>query len=312
VSALSQPFVVVGESLVDVVVPLRGPTTREPGGSPLNVAVGLARLDVPALMMTRFGDDDDGRRIGEHARASGVVFDPDSVKPGLVTSTSTAHLDADHAASYTFDLTWDLPPRELPDDATGLHIGSLGAVLPPGNQVVRDLVRQAEDAELFVSYDPNVRPAFVGDAADCWQQVLELSHRARLVKVSEDDLRLLHPDTPLDEPAAALLGGTAELVVVTHGARGATAYREGGCIEAPGCPVDVVDTVGAGDSFMAALIAVLLEWEVAGPGRDRLRALDEDRLRTLLVAAGRAAAVTCGRRGPDPPRRSELPVTWPA
>lgn len=304
-------FVVVGESLVDVVTPQHGGTTREPGGSPLNVAVGLARLDVPTLLITRIGDDADGRLVAAHARASGVVLDPGSVQPDLVTSTARALLDADHAASYTFDLAWDLPPRQLPDDASGLHVGSLGAILPPGNAAVLDLLRQAEDAELFVSYDPNVRPAFVADTGRCWRLVTELADRARLVKVSEDDLRLLHPDAGVDDLAGALLGGATELVVVTHGARGATAYREGSKVAAPGGGVEVVDTVGAGDSFMAALLAVLLEWEVTGPGPGRLRALDEDRLRTLLVAAGRAAAVTCGRRGADPPRRSELPLTWP-
>lgn len=305
-------FVVVGESLVDVVTPLHGETTREPGGSPLNVAVGLSRLDVPTLLITRIGDDPDGRLVAEHARASGVVLDPGSLQPGLVTSTAVARLDADHAASYTFDLSWDLAPRPLPDDATGLHVGSLGAVLPPGRQAVHDLVRQAEDAELFVSYDPNVRPAFVGDASRCWEDVVELARRARLVKVSEDDLRLLHPEAPVDDLAVGLLSGATELVVVTHGARGATAYCDGSTVQAPGSPVHVVDTVGAGDSFMAALLAVLLEWEVTGPGAGRLRALDEERLRALLVAAGRAAAATCGRRGADPPRRAELPLTWPA
>lgn len=309
---MTERFVVVGESLVDVVTPQRGRTTREPGGSPLNVAVGLARLDVPTLLITRFGDDADGRLVAEHARRSGVVVAPGSVQPGLVTSTATALLDADHAASYSFDLAWDLPPTGLPDDATGLHVGSLGALLPPGDTTVHDLVRQAAEAELFVSYDPNVRPAFVGDVGRCWGKVSGLSQRARLVKVSEDDLRLLHSDAPLDDLAGALLTGATELVVVTHGARGATAYRDGSKVEAPGRAVEVVDTVGAGDSFMAALLAVLLEWQVTGPGPGRLQALDEDRLRTLLVAAGRAAAVTCGRRGADPPRRAELPLTWPA
>ncbi|HEU5045654.1 MAG TPA: carbohydrate kinase [Nocardioidaceae bacterium] len=304
-------FVVAGESLVDVVTPQRGPLTREPGGSPLNVAVGLARLDVPTLLITRIGDDGDGRLVEEHARSSGVVLDPGSVHPGLVTSTATALLDADHAASYTFDLAWDLPPRELPDDAVGLHVGSLGALLPPGDAAVHDLVRQAEEAELFVSYDPNVRPAFVGDVGRCWGKVAALAQRARLVKVSEDDLRLLHPDEPLDDVAAAMLVGATELVVVTHGAEGATAYRDGSKVNAPGSRVEVVDTVGAGDSFMAALVAVLLEWEVTAPGPGRLQALDEDRLRTLLVAAGAAAAATCARRGADPPRRSELSLTWP-
>jgi fructokinase len=309
---MTRRFVVVGESLVDVVVPRHGATTREPGGSPLNVAVGLARLDVPTLLITRIGDDPDGGLVADHARASGVELAEGSVQPGLVTSTATALLDDDHAADYTFDLTWDLPPQRLPEDLIGLHVGSLGATLPPGSQVVRDLVARARSEDVFVSYDPNVRPAFVDDVEQCWQQVLDVAGHARLVKVSEEDLRLLHPDGDADELARALLSGDdTELVVVTHGAGGATGYSDGSRVEAPGGSVEVVDTVGAGDSFMAALIAVLLEWELTGEGPDRLRAVDEERLLALLTAAGRAAAVTCSRRGANPPTRAELPLTWP-
>jgi len=99
--------------------------------------------------------------------------------------------------------------------------------------------------------------------------------------------------------------------VVTHGGRGATAYSDGSRVQAPGGQVAVVDTVGAGDSFMAALVAVLLEWELTGEGPGRLRAIDEDRLRALVTAASRAAAVTCSRRGASPPTRADLPLTWP-
>ncbi len=306
-------FVVVGESLVDVVVPRQGRTTREPGGSPLNVAVGLARLGVPTQLITRVGDDPDGRLVVDHATASGVRLADGAVQPGLATSTATARLDADHAADYTFELGWDLPAQRLPEGLSGLHVGSLGSSLLPGRETVRDLVRQAEEADVFVSYDPNVRPAFVDDPEQWWRGVVELASRARVVKVSEEDLRLLRPQQPAEGLAHTLLAGAAtELVVVTHGARGATAYSNGSRVEAPGSRVSVVDTVGAGDSFMAALIAVLLEWEVTGGGADTLRALDEDRLRSLLTAAGRAAAATCARRGADPPTRAELPLTWPA
>ena len=310
---MTRHFVVAGESLVDVVVTRRGRTTREPGGSPLNVAVGLARLDAPTLLVTRVGDDPDGRLVVDHARASGVQLAEGSVQPGLATSTATAQLDDDHAADYTFDLTLDLPAQQLPEEPTGLHVGSLGASLPPGSRAVADLVAQAQAAGAFVSYDPNVRPAFVEDAERCWQEVHGLAGRARLVKVSEDDLRLLRPDDDIDELARTLLAGEdTELVVVTHGGQGATAYSDGSRVDALAGQVEVVDTVGAGDSFMAALIAVLLEWGLTGEGSGRLRAIDEDRLRALLTAASRAAAVTCSRRGANPPTRAELPLTWPA
>jgi fructokinase len=282
--------VVVGESLVDVVLPQHGRMSREPGGSPFNVAVGLARLAVPTVLITRVGADPDGRLDTAHARDSGVRLAAGSVRPDLVTSTSTARLDADHAASYTFELCWDLPSQLLPADAAGLHVGSIASYLPPGHLAVHDLARQADAAGVFVSYDPNIRPAFIDDPEQCWQQVVDLAGRARLVKTSDEDLRPVAELDCIDTLARTLLAGPAtELVVVTHGGRGATAYVDGARVEVPGHPVQVVDTVGAGDSFMAALLAVLTDWGCVAAGPGSLRALDQSRLTRLLAAAGRAA-----------------------
>lgn len=307
----SGPFVVAGESLVDIVLPADGEPVVAPGGSPLNVAVGLARLEVDTVLMTRLGDDEHGRLVARHATDSGVRLDGSVVAPGHRTSTATARLDDDHAASYEFDLTWDLEQRPLPPEAVGLHVGSLGAVLRPGRETVLDLLAQADGG--FVSYDPNVRPAFVTDPAQTWRDVAEVAARARLVKCSEEDLAALRPD---EEEAALveelLAAGATELVVVTKGARGATAYRDDLRVDVPAPATDVVDTVGAGDSFMAALLAVLSDWELLTLGEGSLAALGEHRLTLLLEGATQAAAVTCARRGANPPTRPELPSTWPA
>jgi fructokinase len=306
----SPPFVVVGESLVDIVTTPDGARTHAVGGSPMNVAVGLARLDVPSLLVTRVGDDEHGRAVAEHLRASGVELAASSVVPGSRTSTATARLDPGNAASYDFDLAWELAPRRLPD-AMGLHVGSLGTWLPPGREAVHGLVAQAVAAELFVSYDPNIRPAFLTDIGRAWREVVSLAGDSRLVKVSDEDLRLLRPGQPLDELARELLAGEqTELVLVTCGGDGAVAFREGVEVSAPAPPTDVVDTVGAGDSFMAAALAIVVGWELLAPGM--LAALDEDPLHTLLDGAMVAAAATCSRRGANPPRCSELPPTWPA
>ena len=304
-------FVVVGESLVDVVLPVDGPEVDAPGGSPLNVAVGLARLEVPTLLVTELGDDEHGRLVAEHATASGVLLAEGAVAPGRRTSTATARLDARHAATYSFDLVWDLPPRRLPEDAAGLHVGSLGAVLRPGRDAVLDLVAQAGDH--FVSYDPNVRPAFVEDPEQTWRDVTEVAARARLVKCSEEDLDALRPGQGEEALVAELLEADAtELVVVTRGGAGATAHLKGQRVDVPAPGVAVVDTVGAGDSFMAALLAVLSDWELTALGPGSLEMLDRDRVALLLEGAALAAAVTCGRRGASPPTRRELPPTWPA
>lgn len=305
------PVVVVGEALVDVVVPLQGERSEAVGGSPLNVAVGLARLDVPTLLITRVGDDEHGRWVADHVRESGAELSGSSVVPGTRTSTATAYLDERQAARYEFDLVWDLENHVLPD-ARALHVGSLGATLLPGRRAVADLVRQAQDSELFVSYDPNIRPAFISDTEKTWQDLAEIASLSRLVKISDEDFIALRPDTPVEKLAHELLvGGTTELVVVTHGPGGASAFAPDFSVHRPATRVDVVDTVGAGDSFMAALLAILDDWNVPADGPGALDALDEDHIGLLLHGAMVAAAVTCSRRGANSPTRQELPPTWP-
>lgn len=307
-------FLVVGESLVDIVVPADGgPRHNAVGGSCLNVAVGLARLDVPTTLVTRIGEDDLGRQVAEHVQASDVVLSPGSVVPGGTTSTATAHLDAEHAATYDFELEWDLPAVELPADVLGVHVGSLGAALEPGKAAVMDLVRRAVDADVFVSYDPNIRPFFLHDREAAWRDVCEIAGGARLVKLSDEDLRLLRPDAGEEDVCRALVAGEhTEVVVLTRGGQGATAYTEGATLHVPAPPTDVVDTVGAGDSFMAAMLAMLCDWDVPAGGEGALRALDDARVELLVRGAVAAAALTCSRRGANPPTRRELSPSWPA
>jgi fructokinase len=305
------PVVVVGEALVDVVVPVEGEPSSAVGGSPLNVAVGLARLGVPTLLITRIGDDEHGRWVADHVHASGAELSTTSVVPGSRTSTATAFLDEAHAARYEFDLVWDLDRHALPD-ARALHVGSLGASLLPGRCAVDDLVRQAQDSDLFVSYDPNIRPAFVTDPEATWRDLAEIASRVRLVKVSDEDLAAVRPESSVQDLTRELLaGGTTELVVVTHGADGASAYTPTFALHRPAPPTQVVDTVGAGDSLMAGLLTILDDWNVPADGPGALDALDEDHVALLLHGAMVVAAVTCSRRGAEPPTRRELPPTWP-
>ena len=292
-----------GEALVDVVVPVTGQSRRSPGGSPLNVAVGLARLGLETQLVTEIGDDDAGRMVLEHVRGSGVTVDDASVVPGATTSTATATLDEQGAATYSFELRWTLGPRTLPPDATALHVGSLGTALRPGRDTVLALVEQAVDAGILVTFDPNVRPTITPDAEQAWHEVLEVAEAADLVKLSDEDLEFLQPGTTIAAAASSLLRGRTRLVVVTSGGTGAFAVSPAGSVEVHSRPVDVVDTVGAGDSFMAALVAVVVQH-----GLDELH---DDRLEAYLSAAHEAAAVTVSRPGADPPRLGELPPGWP-
>ena len=305
---------VAGESLVDVVVPADGSARHDAvGGSCLNVAVGLARLDVPTVLVTRVGADAFGDLVVDHVRASDVGLAEGSVVPEGSTSTATAYLDDQHAATYDFEIVWDLPRQKLPPETLGVHVGSLGATLEPGRGSVVDLVRQAVADEVFVSYDPNIRPFFLDDPEAAWRDVQEIGASSRLVKLSDEDLRLLRPGSPEEDVCRALLAGEhTELVVLTRGGSGATAFTDGATIPVAAPPTDVVDTVGAGDSFMAAMLALLCDWDVVNGGEGALRALDDARVELLVRGAVTAAAVTCSRRGANPPTRRELPPAWPA
>ena len=161
-------FVAVGEALVDIVVPHTGETTVAPGGSPLNVAVGLSRLGLDAVLLTQIGDDERAQVIRAHLEASQVRLAPGSVLPGFATSAATARLDEHGAASYDFDLEWSLPAAALPEEAVALHVGSIGAALRPGRASVMDLVEQAVARDLLVTFDPNARPVFTPDAEQAW------------------------------------------------------------------------------------------------------------------------------------------------
>ena len=300
---------VVGESLVDVVVPPSGEPVRRPGGSPMNVAVGLARLDVPTRLVTRLGDDADGRLVREHLAASHVALADGTVDPSTTTGVATAHLDADGVATYDFAVTWDLPPTPLPADVRALHVGSIGAGVRPGRDAVVALAAEAHAAGLPVSFDPNARPAFTPDADVAWHDVLDLAASCDLVKLSDEDAAFFQPGREVLDVARAVLDRGPALVVVTGGGGVATAVsRTGVVVVAESRQVEVADTVGAGDSFMAALVAATLPDRAAGAWAE---GPTHSQVAEYLSAAHAAAAVTVTRRGADPPRLSELPPSWP-
>ena len=299
----SPRVVVAGEALVDVVLPASGDPEEAPGGSPLNVAVGLARLGVETLLVTELGDDGHGRLVRDHVLRSGVRLHADAVAAGRATSTATAHLDEHGSATYDFDLHWTLAPVELPEGVEAVHVGSVGALLRPGRDSVLGLATTAAQRGALVSYDPNARPALTPDPASTWQGVREVAAVADLVKLSDEDLAFLQPGSTPAEVAATFFTGGTRLVVVTHGGHGAVAMTPTLTVEVPSQRVQVVDTVGAGDSFMSALMAVAIEH-----GLDEL---DEDRLTAYLTAAHQVGQVTVSRRGADPPWRQELPPGWP-
>ena len=185
-------IVVAGESLIDVVVDRDGDSTETAGGSPLNVAVGLGRLDIRVTLISQTGHDERGGLVVQHVTASDVEIVTAPTGSGR-TSVATAHLGEDGGASYDFDLEWDLPRQELPV-CHALHVGSLGTLLEPGRESVLDLVEQACAREVFVSYDANLRETFIDDPDNTRRDVLALAQQCTLVKLSDEDAEVLGED----------------------------------------------------------------------------------------------------------------------
>ncbi len=299
---------VIGEALIDVVRTADGRVDEHPGGSPANVALGLARLGRGVDLLTWFGQDGFGDALTAHLTASGVAIVPGS-DGALHTSVAAATLDAHGAATYDFDLTWQVPASWEHPAATPpvVHTGSIAAVLEPGGPDVARILAAHHDTAT-ITYDPNVRPSLMPPAAATREIVENLVRLADVVKVSDEDLDWLAPDSDTDDTAREWAAEGRALVVVTRGGSGATAFTSDGMrVDVAAPPVVVADTVGAGDSFMGGLIDGL--WSANLLGADRrgaLAAADDVTIRTILERCVRIAAVTVSRPGANPPTAAEL------
>ena len=297
------PVLIIGEALVDIVA---GQAT--PGGSPANVAVGLARLGVPTELVTRIGTDPYGVQLAAHLTGNGVVLAPHTIEPGFPTSTATATLDREGVAAYEFDIHWEPPALALPADCPAVHTGSIATVLEPGATAIRSFLAGLADQPVTVTLDPNARPTITPDPVSTWAAVRELAATADLVKLSDEDCEFLRPGRSPDDIAAELLTvDRTQCVVITLGDAGAIGISRTTRVQVPAPVIEVVDTVGAGDSFMSALIAGLHNRDLLGP--NRLAGLNEKSLTEVVDYAIAAAAITCTRHGADPPTAAEHPAT---
>jgi fructokinase len=299
---------VIGESVIDIVQRPDGTTQEHVGGSPANVALGLARLGHQVTLATMIGDDERGARITSLLEQEGVRLSETGVAD-TPTSTATSLLDAEGAATYTFDLTWELTGDQHLEDLTHVHTGSIAATLEPGASAVLSTVQQARPGAT-ISYDPNIRPSLMGVAHEVRAKVEQIVGLSDVVKASEEDIAWLYDGTPGPQILRLwwLLG--PPLVVMTRGDGGALVglSRTGELISIDASAVEVVDTVGAGDSFMAGLLSGLLDAGLLGgtQSRDRLRSASLADVRPAVDRALACAAITVSRAGADPPHRAEL------
>jgi fructokinase len=274
----------------------------------MNVAVGLARLGRPTTLATWYGNDRRGELIATQLRESGVAPLPGSDK-ATRTPTARVSFDAYRSATYEFDLEWRMPPLGALSAAPVIvHTGSIGATLAPGAADVLDAVRILAP-HATVSYDPNARPQLIGGADANCSQIEACVACADIVKASAEDLEWLYGTA--DGVARRWLGSGEsgpKLLVVTQGADGVEAWTsQGAHVHVPSERVKVADTVGAGDSFMSALIHALWEAELLGAEhRTELSQLDEVRLTEVLAFCTHVAAITVSRPGANPPWLCEL------
>lgn len=296
---------VVGEALTDIVRSAGGEVSRRPGGSPANVAVGLARLGVGTELLTCLGADGPGERLRAHLVGAGVGLRTMTAAVPPATSSAHAVLDADGAAEYSFDLAWG-PGDFTPGPARLLHTGSLATVVAPGADQVLSALAATEPGTV-VSIDVNARPGLGLSRQQVRARLERVARHAHLVKLSDEDLEWVYPSASAEQVAERLHGLGVHLVVVTRGAKGCLLVAPRWRSELPATAVSVVDTIGAGDSFMSGLLFALL---ASGAESDLYDGtVSRVQAEAWATTALRCAAITVGRAGAQPPFAHELPAS---
>lgn len=307
---------VCGEALIDLVSTDGVHFTARPGGSPANVAIGLARLGVDVCLLARISRDSFGRTLRAYLGANGVRLDQ-AVSGTEPTTLAVASVGGDGNVEYEFRMSgsvdWQWSDAELPvalaPTVRVLHTGSLVLEMPPGDAVVeRLLARERARGQLALSYDPNIRQFRQLPSSQALARVERVVGLADVVKVSTEDLDWLLPGQSPESVVHRWLALGAELVVVTCGARGVVAGSGStGVLHCPARSVVVQDTVGAGDAFTAGLLAALVRRDLLRGRRFGLLAqLRAQVLGEALDFAQTGAALTCMRVGADPPTAVEI------
>ncbi|NQX11157.1 carbohydrate kinase [Microbacteriaceae bacterium VKM Ac-2855] len=288
----SAPILVIGEALIDI-VERDGERSEHVGGSPLNVALTLARLGRDATLVADIAADAHGTMIREHLGASGVTVIAGTAER---TPTALARIQPDGSARYEFDLTSN-PPVPDPSGYAHVHTGSIAAFLEPGAANIRSLFG-ALPVGVTASLDPNIRASIIGPHAEVLPAFEALAARCDIVKLSDEDAEWLYPTVQLDEVLSRILELGARLAVITRGGEGLLLASAITRVNVSAARIVVADTIGAGDSAMGAIIDEAL--------RGGLDVLDGPALTRIGHWAARVAGITTSRHGANPPLRAEV------
>lgn len=280
------------------------------GGAVFNTAIALGRLGAPTGFLGGLSRDMFGETLATALERAGVdhSLSPRSDRPTTLAFVTLTHGQARYAffdenSAMRAMQVADLP--ELPQAAQALFLGGISLISEPCGTAFEALCTTA--SERVVMLDPNIRPGFIKDEASYRARLARMIARADIVKLSDEDLAWLHPDLPPEKAPQAVLAQGPALVFITRGAKGADGYSTAGTLHMPAVPVTVADTVGAGDTFNAGILAHL---DGAGAlNRGSLHHLPQDTLRDALALAARAAAITASRAGANPPTRAEV-ANW--
>lgn len=302
-------ILVSGEALVDL-IPDPDVDARydaKLGGSPYNVAIGLARLGASVGFISNLSTDANGEALAAALAAEGVdlswaIRDPRPTPLAFVMrgTAQTGSRYSFYLDGTAYDGAWPFPAA-WPQRANHLHIGSFAAVERHGARAI-DALTRARGA-LSTSYDPNIRPMVTPDRDAILPLVEQQAALARVVKASEEDLEWLYPGRPVEDTLASWAASGPQFCIVTRGAEGAVARLGDQRLVIPPRRIDVADTVGAGDSFMSALLFAMDRDGALGPAA---ASPTLDRLAAWADFAARASAITCTRRGSQPPTLAEV------
>ena len=317
-------ILVIGEALIDLIENRyqAGAFNAVVGGANANVALALARRGTKHQFLGRISNDRFGKIIRDRLESNGVHLEH-SIDATELTTLAVVSIDSQGVPNYSFYVNgtadWGWTPAELPSDvelenmhATAIQFGCLTMAMAPGNAVIEEWAKAHYDQKsVTISHDINMRPALGFEREFERQRVERVNSFSHVIKASDEDIQWLYgldEGADVDDIVQAWIGDSGRHVFVTRGGDGTSIYRPGGVrIDVPSRKINVVDTVGAGDTFCANMLGQLSDLDALGTDAfDRLANLSDEAWRELVHTSGIAASITCERAGCEPPTKPEL------